>query len=53
MQQLKEQQQIAQEELKQVKKEVYTERLKRAATATATNIVENVGFLFGSNKAET
>lgn len=53
VQQLKEQQQIAQEELKQIKKEVHTERLKGAATATATNIVESVGSLFGSNKTKT
>ena len=43
----------AQEELNRAKKEVQTERLKGAATAAATNIAENVGAMFGSNKVKT
>ena len=43
----------AQEELRQAKKEVQTEKLKGAATTAATNIVESVGSLFGSNKVKT
>ena len=46
VQQLKEQQQIAQEELKQVKKEVHTERLKGAATAIATKYCGKCRFSF-------
>lgn len=46
VQQLKEQQQIAQEELKQVKKEMHTERLKGAATAIATKYCGKCRFSF-------
>lgn len=50
---LQEQKEIAQEEIKQAKKEIQTEKLKGAATAAATNIAESVGSLFGSNKVKT
>ena len=50
---LQQQKEIAQEELKQAKKEVQTEKLKGAATTAATNIAESVGSLFGSNKVRT
>ena len=43
----------AQQELRQAKKEVQTEKLKGAATTAATNIAESVGSLFGSNKVKT
>lgn len=43
----------AEQELKQAKKEVQTEKLKGAATTAATNIAESVGSLFGSNKVKT
>ena len=50
---LQQQKETAQEELKQAKKEVQTEKLKGAATTAATNIAESVGSLFGSNKVKT
>ncbi len=51
--QLQDRKETAQEELRQVKKEVQTEKLKEAATTAATNIAESVGSLFGSNKVKT
>lgn len=51
--QLQDRKETAQEELKQVKMEVQTEKLKSAATTAATNIAESVGSLFGSNKVKT
>lgn len=51
--QLQDRKEMAQEELKQAKKEVQTEKLKGAATIAATNIAESVGSLFGSNKVKT
>ena len=50
---LQEQKEATQQELRQVKKEVQTEKLKGAATTAATNIAESVGSLFGSNKVKT
>lgn len=47
---LQQQKETAQEELKQAKKEVQTEKLKGAATTAATNIAESVGPLFGGGK---
>ena len=47
---LRQQKETAQEELKQAKKEVQTEKLKGAATTAATNIAESVGSLFGGGK---
>lgn len=46
---LQKQKETTREELNQVQ----TERLKRAATAAATNIAESVGAMFGSNKVKT
>ena len=40
----------AQEELKQVKAEIRTDKLKNAATDTATALASSVGSLFGSGK---
>lgn len=51
--QLQDRKETAQEELRQAKKEVQTEKLKVAATTAATNIAESVGSLFGSNKVKT
>ena len=51
--QLQDRKETAQEELKQAKKEVQTEKLKGAVTTAATNIAESVGSLFGSNKVKT
>ena len=51
--QLQDRKETAQEELRQAKKEVQTEKLKGAATTAATNIAESVGSLFGSNKVKT
>lgn len=51
--QLQDRKETAQEELRQVKKEVQTGKLKEAATTAATNIAESVGSLFGSNKVKT
>lgn len=48
-----ERKEAAQQELRQAKKEVQTEKLKGVATTAATNIVESVGSLFGSNKVKT
>lgn len=50
---LQKQKETTREELNRAKKEVQTERLKGAATATATNIAESVGAMFGSNKIKT
>ena len=50
---LQERKETAQQELKQAKIEVQTEKLKGAATTAATNIAESVGSLFGSNKVKT
>lgn len=50
VQQLKEERKEAEEQLRQVKKEIKTDRLKAATTQAKTNIVESVGSLFGSNK---
>lgn len=50
---LQERKEAAQQELRQAKKEVQTEKLKGAATTAATNIAESVGSLFGSNKVKT
>lgn len=50
---LQEQKEAAQQELRQAKKEVQTEKLKGAATTAVTNIAESVGSLFGSNKVKT
>ena len=47
---LQQQKETAQEELKQAKKEVQTEKLKGADTTAATNIAESVGSLFGGGK---
>ena len=47
---LQQQKETAQEELKQAKREVQTEKLKGAATTAATNIAESVGSLFGGGK---
>lgn len=51
--QLQDRKETAQEELKQAKKEVQTEKLKGAATTAATNIAESVSSLFGSNKVKS
>lgn len=51
--QLQDRKETAQEELKRVKKEVQTEKLKGAATTAVTNIAESVGSLFGNNKVKT
>ncbi len=51
--QLQDRKGTAQEELKQAKNEVQTEKLKGAATTAATNIAESVGSLFGSNKVKS
>lgn len=50
---LQQRKEAAQQELKQAKKEVQTEKLKGAATTAATNIAESVGSFFGSNKVKT
>ena len=50
---LQQQKETAQEELRQAKKEIQTEKLKGAATAAAANIAESVGSLFGSNRVKT
>lgn len=49
---LQEQRVEAEQELKQAEREVQTEMLKGAAATAATNIVESVGSLFGSNKVK-
>ena len=51
--QLQDRREAVQEELKQAKKEVQTEKLKGAATTAATNIAKSVGSLFGSNKVKS
>lgn len=43
----------AQEELRQVKAEIRTDRLKNAATDTATALASSVGSLFGSGKMKS
>ena len=50
---LQEQKTETEQELRQAKKEVQTEKLKGAATTAATNIAESVGSLFRSNKVKT
>ncbi len=50
---LQRQKETAREELKRAKKEIQTEKLKRAATTAAANIAKSVGSLFGSNKVRT
>ena len=50
---LQERQETARKELIRTKKEIQTEKQKGAATTAATNIVESVGSLFGSNKVKT
>ena len=50
---LQEQKTETEQELRQAKKEVQTEKLKGAATTAATNIAESVGSLCGSNKVKT
>ena len=52
VQELQNQKQEAQEQLVQTKREIQTDKLKGAATHAATNIVESVGSLFGSNKVK-
>lgn len=47
---LQEQKTETEQELRQAKKEVQTEKLKGAATTAATNIAESVGSLFGGGK---
>ena len=44
---------LAEQELKQVKSEIRTDRLKKTATNAATAIASGVGSLFGSNKVKT
>ena len=51
--QLQDRRETVQEELRQAKREIQTEKLKGAATTAAANIAESVGFLFGSNKVRT
>lgn len=51
--QLQDRKEAAQQELRQAKKEMQTEKLKGTATTAATNIAESVGSLFGSNKVKT
>lgn len=43
----------AQEELKQVKAEIRTDKLKSAATDTATALASSVGSLFGNGKMKS
>lgn len=52
VQELQNQKQETQEQLAQAKREIQTDKLKVAATHAATNIVESVGSLFGSNKVK-
>lgn len=52
VQQLQHQKQEAQEQLAQTKREIQTDKLKGSVTHAATNIVESVGSLFGSNKVK-
>lgn len=52
VQELQKQKQEVQEQLAQAKREIQTDKLKGAATHAATNIVESVGSLFGSNKVK-
>ena len=47
---LQEQKTETEQELRQAKKEVQTEKLKGAATTAATNIAESVGYFFGGGK---
>lgn len=49
---LQNQKQETQEQLAQAKRKIQTDKLKGAATHAATNIVESVGSLFGSNKVK-
>lgn len=50
---LQEQKAEAEQELKQAKKEVQTEKLKGAAATAATNIAESEGSLFGGGKMKS
>ena len=50
---LQQQKETAREELRRAKKEIQTEKLKWAATTTASNIAESIGPLFDSNKVKT
>lgn len=43
----------AQEELRQVKAEIRTDKLKCAATDTATSLANSAGSLFGSGKMKS
>ena len=43
----------ARKELRQVKKEIQTEKLKGAVNTAATNIAESVGSLFRNNRVKT
>lgn len=52
VQELQNQKQEVQEQLAQTKREIQTDKLKGAVTHAATNIVESVGSLFGSNKVK-
>lgn len=52
VQELQNQKQEVQEQLAQTKREIQTDKLKGAATHAATNIVESVGSLFGSNRVK-
>ncbi len=48
---LQEQKTETEQELRQAKKEVQTEKVKGAATTAATNIAESVGSLFGATRS--
>ena len=50
---LQEQKAEAEEELKQVKSEIRTDKLKSVATDTATALASSVGSLFGSGKMKS
>ena len=52
VQELQNQKQEVQEQLAQTKREIQTDKLKGAVPQAATNIVESVGSLFGSNKVK-
>ena len=50
---MKRQKETARKELRQVKKEIQTEKLKGAVNTAATNIAESVGSLFRNNRVKT
>ena len=50
LQMLQERKTDAEKELRQVKNEIFIDRLKGATTTAVTNIAESVGSLFGSNR---